>query len=259
MTLIETLLTVMLSGLMVLPMMGWAGLALDEQVRTQERNISSTSLGLLRLYYVRDVTNATSAAVEGPAMEECSTGAKGDRVLLVLANGDRRIAYSLRSDDGFTSMLQRLECAEPGGPVVDAVDLAGDVIQGGTNARCNTGADLAAAAVAAGVVATEKKGGGGKEDVEGSLKVRIPHSSAIVKAIAEGTIEWQQDEDFGYQVATSVPGIDAADAGILRPKELYAKLGRSDEYATWVERLKTERREFLATFPELKPEIRDAV
>ena len=100
---------------------------------------------------------------------------------------------------------------------------------------------------------------GGKDDVEGSLKVRIPHSSAIVKAIAEGTIEWQQDEDFGYQVATSVPGIDAADEGILRPKELYAKLGRSDEYATWVERLKTERREFLATFPELKDEIKNAV
>ncbi|MCW2962648.1 MAG: Phosphoenolpyruvate carboxykinase [Thermoleophilia bacterium] len=100
---------------------------------------------------------------------------------------------------------------------------------------------------------------GGKEDVDGSLKVRIPHSSAIVKAIAEGTIEWQRDEDFGYEVAASVPGIDEADHGILRPKELYAELGREQEYAEWVERLKTERREFLATFPELSPEIRDAV
>jgi phosphoenolpyruvate carboxykinase (ATP) len=100
---------------------------------------------------------------------------------------------------------------------------------------------------------------GGKDDVEGSLKVRIPHSSAIVKAIAEGTIEWKQDEDFGYEIAASVPGIEGADAGILDPKALYAQLGRSDEYATWVERLKRERRAFLATFPELRAEIRDAV
>ena len=100
---------------------------------------------------------------------------------------------------------------------------------------------------------------GGKDDVEGSMKVRIPHSSAIVKSIAEGTIEWQLDEDFGYEIATSVPGIGASDAGILRPKELYAKLGRSDEYAEWVTRLKQERRDFLATFPELKDEIKQAV
>jgi phosphoenolpyruvate carboxykinase (ATP) len=100
---------------------------------------------------------------------------------------------------------------------------------------------------------------GGKDDVAGSMKVRIPHSSAIVKAIAEGTIEWQKDEDFGYEVATRVPGIDEADSGLLRPKELYASQGRSDEYASWVERLKSERREFLATFPELDARIKQSV
>ena len=100
---------------------------------------------------------------------------------------------------------------------------------------------------------------GGGDQVEGSLKVRIPHSSAIVKAIAEGTIEWKQDDDFGYQIAASVPGIDSADAGILDPKALYAQLGRADEYASWVERLTTERRAFLATFPELDESIKNAV
>ena len=54
---------------------------------------------------------------------------------------------------------------------------------------------------------------GGADDVEGSEKVRIKHSSAIVKAIAEGTIEWTEDPDFGYQVAKSVPGIEDDDAG----------------------------------------------
>src|SRR5215203_4120447 len=57
---------------------------------------------------------------------------------------------------------------------------------------------------------------GGSDDVEGSQKVRIKHSSAIVKGIAEGTIEWTEDPDFGYQVAKSVPGIDESDAAVLR-------------------------------------------
>ena len=43
---------------------------------------------------------------------------------------------------------------------------------------------------------------GGGDDVEDSKKIKIPHSSAIVKGIAEGTIEWEDDPDFGYQVAT---------------------------------------------------------
>ena len=53
---------------------------------------------------------------------------------------------------------------------------------------------------------------GGPDDDEGSKKVRIKHSSAIVKAIAEGTIEWERDPDFGYHVASAVPGIDEIDA-----------------------------------------------
>ena len=42
--------------------------------------------------------------------------------------------------------------------------------------------------------------GGGDQD-ERSKKVRIHHSSAIVKGIAEGSIEWDEDADFGYLVA----------------------------------------------------------
>src|SRR5665811_620880 len=42
---------------------------------------------------------------------------------------------------------------------------------------------------------------GGGDDDDRSKKVRIQHSSAVVKAIAEGTIEWEKDPDFGYLVA----------------------------------------------------------
>src|SRR5919201_2533561 len=72
---------------------------------------------------------------------------------------------------------------------------------------------------------------GGPEDDDRSAKVRIPHSSAIVKGVAEGTIEWQDDPDFGYQVATRVAGIDASDGAVLRPRELYESQGRGDEYS----------------------------
>jgi phosphoenolpyruvate carboxykinase (ATP) len=100
---------------------------------------------------------------------------------------------------------------------------------------------------------------GGPDDDERSAKVRIPHSSAIVKGVAEGTIEWQDDPDFGYQVATSVPGIDDSDSAVLRPRELYESQGRSDEYRKIVDRLKSERVEFLQKFPALSDEIISAV
>ena len=100
---------------------------------------------------------------------------------------------------------------------------------------------------------------GGSEEQEGSRKVEIKHSSAIVKAVAEGTIEWRADPDFGYQVAARVPGIGEEDAGVLRPRELYAALGREEEHQRFVDRLKGERGEFLRRFPALSEEIVDAV
>ena len=100
---------------------------------------------------------------------------------------------------------------------------------------------------------------GGPVADERSRKVRIKHSSAIVKGIAEGTIEWEEDPDFGYKVARHVPGIDAEDEAVLRPRELYEAQGRVDEYERQVERLHRERREFLSGFESLTSEIVDAV
>ena len=75
---------------------------------------------------------------------------------------------------------------------------------------------------------------GGPDDDERSRKVRIKHSSAIVKGIAEGTIEWERDPDFGYLVAASVPGIDddgdPAAAAALRgagPRRRVPRAGRA--------------------------------
>ncbi|MBV8444537.1 MAG: phosphoenolpyruvate carboxykinase (ATP), partial [Candidatus Dormibacteraeota bacterium] len=98
---------------------------------------------------------------------------------------------------------------------------------------------------------------GGPEGEASSKKVTIPYSSAVVKAIAEGTIQWEADPDFGYEVASAVPGID--DPEILQPKKLYQRTGRGDEYASIVERLKGERRAYLEKFPGLRDEIVAAV
>ena len=100
---------------------------------------------------------------------------------------------------------------------------------------------------------------GGRDEDERSKKVRIQHSSAMVKGIAEGTIEWEADPDFGYQVANSVPGMGAEDNEILQPRKLYERQGRTEEYAQIVERLKNERREYMAKWEGLNSEITEAV
>ena len=94
---------------------------------------------------------------------------------------------------------------------------------------------------------------GGKEDDDRSKKVKIPHTSACVKAIAEQTIVFEEDPDFRYQVATAVPEFD--DPELLRPVLLYEREGRIDEYRAVVERLKVERVEHLQQFTELSEDI----
>ncbi len=98
---------------------------------------------------------------------------------------------------------------------------------------------------------------GGTDDDASSKKIQIEDSSAVVKAISEGTIAWETDPDFGYEVATAVPGID--DPELLQPRRLYERTDRTDEYAARVQRVKRERIEFLEGYPGLLPEILDAV
>ena len=96
---------------------------------------------------------------------------------------------------------------------------------------------------------------GGEGD--GSKKVRIVDSSAIVQAIVEGTIEWRTDHDFGYDVADSVPGVD--DIELLQPRRLYERLDRLEEYEATVARLKKERVEYLSGYSALNPAVLDGL
>ena len=98
---------------------------------------------------------------------------------------------------------------------------------------------------------------GGHDDPEGAKAVEIEHSSAIVKAIAEGTITWTPDPDFGYWIAEQVPGID--DRELLNPRLRYATQSREEEYSTRVAQLKRERAAYLDEHEGLEPAIRDAL
>lgn len=103
------------------------------------------------------------------------------------------------------------------------------------------------------VLNTGRVGGEG----EGSKKVSIPDSSAIVQGVVEGTIEWQTDKDFGYDVAGSVPGV--TDVDLIQPRRLYESQGRLDEYESTVARLKMERVEYLNGYPALSPAVLDGL
>lgn len=98
---------------------------------------------------------------------------------------------------------------------------------------------------------------GGAEDNPDSKKVRIPHTSAIVKAIAEDTIQWETDPDFGYLVASNVPGFD--DPELLQPRKLYERLGREDDYARLVEQIKADRKAYMAQHDGLASGIVDTL
>ena len=98
---------------------------------------------------------------------------------------------------------------------------------------------------------------GGPEASPNSKKLTIEFSSAIVKAIAEGTITWTRDSDFGYEVAEGVPGVD--DIEVLQPKRLYERTGRGDEYRALVQRFKQERVTELQKYPGLDQEIVAAI
>ncbi|TMC37800.1 MAG: phosphoenolpyruvate carboxykinase (ATP), partial [Chloroflexi bacterium] len=98
---------------------------------------------------------------------------------------------------------------------------------------------------------------GGPEGSPNSKKLTIEYSSAIVKGIAEGTISWTGDADFGYEVAQEVPGID--DLEVLQPRRLYERTGRGEEYRALVQRLKQERVAELQKYPGLEREIVAAI
>jgi phosphoenolpyruvate carboxykinase (ATP) len=94
---------------------------------------------------------------------------------------------------------------------------------------------------------------GGPESAENAKKVKIDHSTAILEAVVSDSIDWEVDPDFGYEVASSIPEFD--DDELLRPRTLYERQSRLEEYGEIVAKLKTERLQYLNSFPGLAGEV----
>jgi ATP-dependent phosphoenolpyruvate carboxykinase len=107
-------------------------------------------------------------------------------------------------------------------------------------------------------------GGDERDEKKGeALKVKIRHSSAMLEAMLSGRIKWKKDPDFGYEIVD----VDAPENNklmskvpkeILNPKIFFEKNGRGELYKSWVEKMKTERGDFLEKF-KVDPNIIKAV
>jgi len=95
--------------------------------------------------------------------------------------------------------------------------------------------------------------------VADNKKIKIHHSSAFIKAIADESIQWTEDPDFGYKIAHHVPGIEESDKGLLQPRLLYDAENRLDEYNKHVERFKKNRIDYMRSWPGIDPRLIEAV
>ncbi len=98
---------------------------------------------------------------------------------------------------------------------------------------------------------------GGTDADERSKKVKIKHSSAVVRGIVSGRSNGKRTLTSATSSQSDLPGFD--DYELLRPYRLYERQGRLDEYARIVARLKEERNEYLNSFPGLDPSIVTAI
>jgi phosphoenolpyruvate carboxykinase (ATP) len=92
----------------------------------------------------------------------------------------------------------------------------------------------------------------GAKDGSAGDKITIKISTEIMKQIAKEGIRWEKDPDWGYEVPKEVPGIDLAK---YDPRKHYS----AEEYKALIDKLRAERREWLAKFPGLDPVIPRAI
>lgn len=139
MTMVETLLAMALSVMVFLPIIGWAQFALREETATQQRSVTSSGLGILRLTMLRDVSSSDVAVTSGPAMVDCGGGeGSGGTVLFVLVRDEQRIVYSRAPGADVGTSLWRRLCSSPGGSIVDSTELVTGILPGATTAECRT-------------------------------------------------------------------------------------------------------------------------
>ncbi len=87
-----------------------------------------------------------------------------------------------------------------------------------------------------------------KRDV---VRIQIPETSALFRAIVRGQVKWQEEPYFGTMVPESVPQVDMSR---FDPRLYYSEA----EIEEHVSALKRERQEYIERYPRLDPAIRQA-
>ena len=84
------------------------------------------------------------------------------------------------------------------------------------------------------------------------MRIQIPETSAIFRALVRGRVEWQPEPHFGTLVPTRIDGFDLKR---FDPRSFYSEA----EIEQYVTELKGERRQYLERFPGLDPAVIAAV
>jgi hypothetical protein len=92
-----------------------------------------------------------------------------------------------------------------------------------------------------GIFAVKQGSVAGPPDRRGSWEIRADIVLAVLDAAIAGTVEWEADPDFGYDVPARVPGLGGPDARALLPRLRYADHDRVYEHASLVAAKKRER------------------
>ena len=120
MTMVETLLALAISALILVPLLGFAQLAFQQQTATRERNNAASNSGELRTYFYRDVASAGAAYLTGTEFVDCTGGdGSGGTLLLALKADSERIVYTRAAGSEGGTSLWRRTCATAGGAVVE--------------------------------------------------------------------------------------------------------------------------------------------
>ena len=99
----------------------------------------------------------------------------------------------------------------------------------------------------------------GPRERAGAAAVSAELVAAVLDAARGGSIVWERDPDFGYEVVAEVPELDSETALALCPRLLYTRLGRVYEHAELVALIKRERRDQLEPIEGLDSEILSAL
>jgi phosphoenolpyruvate carboxykinase (ATP) len=98
---------------------------------------------------------------------------------------------------------------------------------------------------------------GGKANSESSMKITIDHSKKMIELLLLNKLEWENDDDFGYQIVTK--RTSPIDTIYTNPKELYQQSGRIEEYEEVIKKLIFERKKFLLSFENLNKRLIQAI